>query len=76
VKSIVASADEVRDVPRLIKVWPEWGHSNGMTRHQAYATADSMPVGVKVKIGGRLRLNADKLAAYLEAGGDLAQKAV
>jgi hypothetical protein len=35
-----------------------------------------MPVGVKVKIGGRLRLNADKLAAYLEAGGDLAQKAV
>lgn len=59
-------------LPRLIRVWPDWGQPNGMSRAQAYAAADRMPAGVKIKIGGRLRLNADRLREYLEAGGDLA----
>lgn len=58
-------------VPTLIKI-PDWGLANGFSRAQAYAAADKMPPGVRVKIGGRLRLNAEKLAAYLQAGGDLA----
>lgn len=58
-------------LPRLIRVWPDWGQPNGMSRAQAYAAADKLPVGVRVKIGHRLRLNADRLAEYLQAGGDL-----
>lgn len=63
-----------KPLPRLIRVWPDWGQPNGMSRAQAYAAADRMPVGIKVKIGGRLRLNADRLREYLEAGGDLAKE--
>jgi hypothetical protein len=43
-----------------------------MTRSAAYAAVDRMPAGVKVKIGGRIRLNAERLAEYLQAGGDFA----
>ena len=58
-------------IPTLIKI-PEWGRANGFSRAQAYAAADKMPPGVRVKIGGRLRLNAEALAEYLRVGGDLA----
>lgn len=59
-------------LPRLLKPWPDWGQANDMTRAQTYAAVDRMPVGVKLKIGNRLRLNADRLNDYLQAGGDLA----
>lgn len=62
-------------LPTLIKVWPDWGQSCSMTRAAAYAAADKMPAGVRVKIGGRLRLNAQALRDYLLRGGDLGQSA-
>jgi hypothetical protein len=61
-------------LPRLIKPWPDWGQANGLSRGATYAAVDRMPPGVRIKIGGRLRLNADKLREYLEAGGDLARQ--
>lgn len=60
-------------LPRLIKVWPDFGQAQNMTRSQAYGFASRLPQDIKVKVGKRLRLNADRLAKYLEAGGDLAQ---
>lgn len=61
------------DLPTLLRV-PEWGAQSGMTRSAAYAAVDRMPPGVKVKIGGRVRLNAQRLAEYLQAGGDYASR--
>ena len=61
--------------PAYIKVWPTLGELLGIaSRSQTYAAAEQLPVGVKVKIGGRLRLNAQRLNEYLAAGGDLAQR--
>lgn len=60
-------------LPTLLRV-PEWGAQCGMTRSAAYAAVDRMPAGVKVKIGGRIRLNAERLAEYLQAGGDFANR--
>ena len=59
------------DLPTLLRV-SEWAAQNGMTRSAAYAAVGRMPAGVKVKIGGRVRLNAQRLAEYLQAGGDFA----
>ena len=61
------------DLPTLLRV-PEWGAQSGMTRSQAYAAVERMPAGVKIKIGGRVRLNAQRLAEYLQAGGDFASQ--
>ena len=58
--------------PTLIKIWPTWGQENGLSRAAAYAAANKMPPGVRVQIGGRLRLNSQRLAEYLNSGGDLA----
>ena len=55
---------------RLLKV-PEWGRENGLNPSQAYYFANKLPPGVRVKIGGQLRLHAERLEAYLAAGGDL-----
>ncbi len=62
---------QVVAMPVLIRI-PDWGAQNGMTRSQSYAAVDKMPASVKVRIGGRLRLHADRLRQYLNDGGDLA----
>lgn len=58
---------------QLLKI-PEWGAQNGLNRSQAYYFAGKLPPGVRVKVGGQLRLHSEKLADYLRAGGDLAQQ--
>lgn len=58
------------EFPRLIKI-PVWGQSAGLSRTQSYAVAEKFPPGVVVRLGHRLRLNPERLKAFLEAGGDL-----
>lgn len=61
-------------LPTLIPVWPDFGKSCGLSRGQSYVAASHLPVGVRVTVGGRTWLNADKLASYLESGGDLGSR--
>lgn len=64
--------ETVTALPKLIKVWPDWGQPAGLSRVQAYEAANRMPPGVRVKLGHRVRLNVDRLAEWLEQGGNLA----
>lgn len=57
---------------RLLKI-PEWGAQNGLNASQSYYFASKLPPGVRVKVGGQLRLHAERLEAYLAAGGELAR---
>ena len=56
-------------IPQMIKVWPDLGQRVGLGRQASYALADSMPEDIKIRMGRRIRLNAERLAAWLEAGG-------
>lgn len=62
-------------LPTLIKVWPDWGQRAGLSRVQAYDCANRMPPGVRIKLGNRVRLNVDRLAEWLAAGGSIGDRA-
>lgn len=64
--------DIALSLPQLIGI-PDFGRQNNMSRAQAYYTVNNMPASVKIRIGGRLWLNANRLAEYLENGGDIAR---
>ena len=65
----------VSTIPHLIRVWPDFGQQVGLSRVQSYEVANRMPLGVRVKLGHRLRLHAAKLSEWLAAGGNLADQA-
>lgn len=67
------NAPQIAPTTRLLKI-PEWGAQNGLNPSRAYYFASKLPPGVRVKIGGQLRLNAERLEAYLAAGGELAAR--
>lgn len=62
----------MKELPKLIKVWPDWGQQAGLNRVQAYDCAGKMPPGIRIKLGNRVRLNADRLVDWLNSGGHLA----
>lgn len=57
--------------PELIRVWPDWAQQAGLSRKAAYDSVRKMPLGVRVKLGRRVRINAKRLAEWLDKGGDL-----
>ncbi len=60
---------QVQPLPTLITV-QEFAKVMHVTRAVAYAIVDNMPPGVKVKFGGRVRVNQDRLREWIEAGAD------
>lgn len=59
---------------KLIKVWPDFADIVGInSRPAAYDAASRMPVGVRVKIGNRLRINVETLEKWIRAGGNCAK---
>lgn len=61
------------DVPVYRKVWPDFAEMVGInSRPAAYDAASKLPVGVRVKVGNRLRINLSRLQQWLDQGGDLA----
>lgn len=65
----------VSAIPHLIRVWPDFGQQAGLSRVQSYEVASRMPPGIRIKLGNRLRLDAQKLSAWLAAGGNLGDRA-
>lgn len=59
------------ELPTLIKV-AEFAQKAGLSRSQAYEVVRRMPEGVKVRLGGRVRLNLDRLCDWLSQGGNIA----
>lgn len=58
--------------PNLIKV-EQFAKDANLSRTQAYGVVAKMPDGVKVRLGGRVRLNEDKLKEWIEQGGNVAK---
>lgn len=58
------------ELPRLVPV--SVLQQYGFGRVAAYDVLRTMPPGIVVRFGRRVRLNADKLRAWLEAGGTAA----
>jgi hypothetical protein len=58
------------ELPRLVpvSVLTEYGFG----RVSAYDVLRTMPPGIVVRFGRRVRLNADRLRAWIEAGGTAA----
>jgi len=59
-------------LPTMISI-EEFSNSIGLKRHQGYDLARQMPPGVVIRLGRRIRLNAERLQEWLAAGGHLAQ---
>lgn len=63
-------------MPRLIRVWPDLGEVLGcQSRPAAYAAYESLPDSLKVRLGRRVRVDSNKLADWLNAGGHKASHA-
>lgn len=58
-------------LPTLLRV-EDFANQAGLSLHQAYDMARKMPPGVIIKLGRRVRLDADRLTAWLASGGTLA----
>lgn len=57
-------------LPTLITV-KDLGKQWGLSTPQAYDAARRLPAGVKVVLGRRIRINAERFTEWLEAGGEL-----
>ncbi len=57
-------------LPKLISV-PAFGKMLGISRSQAYSLFHKLPIGVRVKIGGRVLVNHSKAVEWLDKGGDI-----
>lgn len=55
-------------IPKLIGV-EEFAEQAGLSRYCAYDMVRKMPKGVVVRLGRRVRLDADRLREWLNAGG-------
>lgn len=62
--------EEVKDV-KLLRV-ADVEEMLGLKRPRIYELAQTMPPGVVIKLGGRIRFDDDRLRAWLAAGGHLA----
>lgn len=58
------------DLPRLVPV--SVLQEYGFKRVSAYDVIRTMPPGIVVRFGRRVRLNADRLKEWIEAGGTAA----
>lgn len=58
----------MQTLPRLITV-ETFASQAGINKHQGYEMARRMPPGILIKLGRRVRLDADRLADWLRAGG-------
>lgn len=45
----------------------------GLSKPQAYDAVRKLPPGVKVCLGKRIRINADRFQAWMAAGGTLSE---
>lgn len=57
-------------LPTLLRV-EDFAAQWGLSRTQAYHSVNSLPPGVRVMVGRRLRINADAYRDWLAAGGSL-----
>lgn len=64
----------ITSLPKVIRV-EEFAQSFGLSMHQGYEAIKQMPNGIVIRLGRRIRLNADALAAWLSAGGSVADRA-
>lgn len=55
-------------LPTLVRV-EDFAKSWGLSVHQGYDALKRLPAGVKVSLGRRIRIDAAKLAAWMDAGG-------
>ena len=58
----------IPNLPPLLRV-EEFAEHWGLSRPQAYEAIRRLPPGVRVNLGRRIRVNADKLVEWLEGGG-------
>lgn len=58
----------MQHLPRLIDAETFAGQA-GLSKVMAYDLIKKMPRGVVIKLGRRVRLDADRLADWLRAGG-------
>ena len=60
----------INTLPRLGNV-SDLAQVLSVSQHEAYEAAKLLPAGVQVRIGRRLRIDLDRLAQWLSAGGTL-----
>lgn len=61
---------ETTILPQLIRV-EDFAQTFGLSVHQGYQAVRQLPPGVVVRLGRRIRLDAQKLNTWLAQGGSI-----
>lgn len=57
-------------LPKLASV-KDFAAYLGLNHHEGYAALQKIPSNCVIRIGGRIRVNIDALAAWINSGGSL-----